>query len=102
MTTATTATTTATYPMSIETKSQMIADIIKRELCVTVKGVNHEDSGKFTIVTVEVSRFSVFGSYSLHCATNAISRWLGQEISCIMVRYNSTRECFEMIVYITN
>jgi len=101
-TTATTDTTTYPYPMSIETKSQMIADIIKRECCVTVKGVDHHNRGKNTTVTVQVSRYSVIGSYSLHMANQAVRKWLGQNIPCIVVSYNTIQECFELSVEIAN
>jgi hypothetical protein len=90
------------YPMSIETKRQMIADIIKRECCVTVKGVDHHNRGKTTTVTVQVSRYSVIGSYSLHMATTAIAKCIGQDIPCIVVGYNSIQECFELSVEIAN
>ena len=90
------------YPMSIETKSQMIADIIKRECCVTVKGVDHHNRGKRTTVTVQVSRHSVIGSYSLNMANQAVSKWIGQDIPCIVVGYNTIQECFELSVEIAN
>jgi hypothetical protein len=83
--------------MSPYIKREIIAEVIRRDLCVTIESVDSFDYDTKLQVHIYVSKHAAFGSYSLQRASEKLSEYFKRSI-IICVSWNNLKDCFEFYI----